>query len=244
MMVDSCAPTEELRRCINQLGIPKANLRWDLLEEALTHISASPERNYERLEFFGDSVLRLAASEFLMERFPNGSSGDMTAVRSHLVSDQTLNQLAETLGLAAFLRLAPKVVDDPTARPRLLADTMEAIIAVLYISTGNSRLVHRWLDDHFEQRTQQLIKHPEVHNPKNALQELTQKEYRALPEYRTTEISTLHGDPERFRSEVWLGDRALGSGLGATRKAAEQAAALQGYRTLQAKEQEASPPSD
>lgn len=232
-MMDALPPPPTLRRCIEQLGLPRQGLNWELLDQALIHVSASPDRNNERLELLGDAVLRLAAAEFLMEQYPSATVGDLTMVRSHLVSDQTLTEIAQKLGIEKFLQTSKAAAGDLAARPKRLADAMEAILAVLYLSRGDLQLVRPWLDPHLAERTQPLVENPAVHNPKTALQELTQKEYKTLPDYRTQEISTNHGDPERFRSEVWLGDRYLGVGVGASRKAAEQAAALQGYRVLQ-----------
>ncbi|MGD1862697.1 MAG: ribonuclease III [Leptolyngbyaceae cyanobacterium] len=231
-MTDSLPPPPSLRRCVEQLGLPRQNLNWELLDQALTHASASSDRNNERLEFFGDAVLRLAAAEFLMEQYPDASVGDLTRVRSHLVSDQTLAQIAETLGLEQFVRVSSAAASDHVARPRRLADAIEAILGVLFLSQGDLQPVRPWLDPHFLERAQHLMANPAVHNPKSALQELTQKDYQTLPNYRTEEVSSNHGDPERFRSAVWLGDRCLGTGTGGSRKAAEQVAARQGYRTL------------
>lgn len=223
-----------LRRCMERLAIPSHEVQWELFDQALVHISASPDRNNERLEFLGDAVLRLAAAEFLMERYPSATVGELTMVRSHLVSDQTLTQIAEALGVEQIMQVSSAAAGDQAARPKRLADAIEAILAVLYLSGGDLHLVRPWLDPHLAERAEQLVENPEVNNPKTALQELTQKDYKVLPDYRTSEISLQHGDPERFRSEVWLGDRWLGSGVGASRKAAEQVAALQGYRALKA----------
>lgn len=226
-------PPTELRQCVTHLGIPTGDVRWDLLDQALVHSSSSAEHNNERLEFLGDSVLRLAAAEFLMEKYPHASVGDLTMMRSHLVSDQTLTNIAEQLGLEPFLQVSSAAAGDQAARPKRLADAMEAILAVLYLSKGDLQLVHPWLDPHLEPLAKKLMQNPAVHNPKTALQELTQKQYKVLPDYRTTEISMVHGDPERFKSEVWFRDRHLGTGVGASRKAAEQAAASEGYRAMQ-----------
>ncbi|NEQ44218.1 MAG: ribonuclease III [Leptolyngbya sp. SIOISBB] len=231
-MTEPLPPPPLLRPLIAQLRLPQQGLNWELLDQALIHASASADRNNERLEFFGDSVLRLAAAEFLIEQYPNATVGDLTLVRSHLVSDQTLTQIAENIGVEKFLQTSRAAAGDAAARPKRLADAMEAILAVLYLSQGDLKLVRPWLDPHLRTRAQQLVDNPEVNNPKTALQELTQREHKTLPDYRTVEISQTHGDPERFQAEVWLGDRCLGSGIGASRKAAEQAAALQGYQLL------------
>ncbi len=234
-MSDSALPPPPLlRRCITRLGIPAhAPLDWALLDQALTHASASTQRNNERLEFMGDAVLRLAAAEFLMERYPNATVGELSALRSHLVSDQTLTKIAEELELERFLQVSSAAAGDLAARPTRLADALEAILAVLYLSTASLKLVRPWLDPHLISRVESLIQNPAQHNPKTALQELIQKHYKSLPEYRTLEVSTAHGDPERFQSEVWFREQHLGTGRGASRKSAEQAAALQGYPMMQ-----------
>lgn len=234
-MFDSPLPPPPiLGRCMARLGLPEADsLDWELLDQALTHSSASLQRNNEQLEFLGDAVLRLAAAEFLMEQYPNASVGELSALRSHLVSDRTLTDIAEKVGIEEFLHLSNAAAGDLAARPTRLADAIEAILAVLYLSKGDLQLVRPWLDPYLEVLAQQLSQSPEVHNPKTALQELIQKEYKTLPEYRTVEVSVTHGDPGRFRAEVWFRDRHLGSGVGASRKSAEQAAALEGYKAMQ-----------
>lgn len=223
-----------LRRCIARLQLPKgADISWELLNQALTHASASVERNNERLEFMGDAVLRLAAAEFLMERYPEASVGELSALRSHLVSDQTLTRIAEKLDLESFLQVSAAAAGDRAARPSRLADVVEAVLAVLYLSTHSLEWVRPWLDPHLEGLAEQLNQNPARHNPKTALQELLQKHYKTLPDYRTVEVSAHHGDPERFQAEVWFRDRCLGAGRGGSRKSAEQAAALQGYQVMQ-----------
>lgn len=234
-MTPAPLPPAFLRRYAAHLRLPKeADISWELLDQALTHASASTQRNNERLEFMGDAVLRLAAAEFLMEQYPDAAVGELSMLRSHLVSDQVLTQIAETLDIESLLQLSAAAVGDRAARPGRLADAVEAVLAVLYLSTNSLRFVRPWLDPYLEELAEQLTQNPAAHNPKTALQELLQKHHKALPDYRTVEISTAHGDPERFQAEVWFRDRRLGEGKGASRKAAEQAAALEGYRTLQA----------
>ena len=234
-MTDSSLPPPSiLRRCATQLGLPDTTaINWELLDQALTHVSASAQRNNERLEFLGDAVLRLAAAEFLMERYPQASVGELSRLRSHLVSDHTLTGIAETLRLEPFLQLSTAAIGDYAARPTRLADAVEAILAVLYLSRGDLQLVRPWLDPYLEGLVEKLNQNPELHNPKTALQELIQKQYKTLPQYHTVEVNVAHGNSERFRAEVWFRDRCLGSGVGASRKAAEQAAALEGYQIMQ-----------
>jgi ribonuclease-3 len=235
-MVDVSNPAlAELRRCLARLGLPAtAPVDWALLDQALTHASASHDRNNEQLEFIGDAVLRLATAEFLRETYPEATVGELSALRSYLVSDRTLTQLAEHLGLEPFLKISPSAAGDQAARPARLADMMEAVLAALYLSQGNLSLVRPWLDEHMAPLAIALRQDPTRQNYKAALQELTQAHYKALPDYRVVEAKPVHGDPQRFQAEVWFQGRCWGQGQGGSRKQAEQQAAQQAYGEMTA----------
>ena len=113
-----------------------------------------------------------------------------------------------------------------------MADTFEAVLGALYLSAANLSLIRPWLDAHFERLTRILQTDPARQNYKAALQELTQSHYKALPVYKATEISQIHGDEERFHAEAWFQDRRLGEGKGRSIKLAEQAAAKVALITL------------
>ena len=104
----TAAPRSDLERLSAQLDIPAAAVKSDLLRLAFIDISSSADENNEKLEFLGDAALRLAAGEFLMETYPQMSLGEMSAVRSHLVSDQVLAGLAEHYRLGRYLVLVQK----------------------------------------------------------------------------------------------------------------------------------------
>lgn len=228
-------PPRHLRRCLARLGLPETTaVNWSLLEQALTHASFSPTFNNEQLEFVGDAVLRLAATELLIERYPTASVGELSALRSQLVSDRTLSELADYLGLEPFLQISRQAAKDPTARLSRLADMMEAILAALYLSRHNLSLVRPWLDPHLVERVEQMQADPARYNYKAALQELTQSHTKALPEYRVEELNQVHGDADRFQAQVWFQGHCWGTGTGRSIKLAEQAAAQVAYPVLQA----------
>ncbi len=233
-MTDLLPPSKALRRCIARLGLPETtDINWAALEQALVHSSVSPTHNNEFLEFLGDSVLRLAAAEFLMERYPDATVGELSALRSHLVSDRTLTTLADHLGLEPFLHIAPSAAGDLAARDSRLADVVEAILAALYLSRGNLSLVRPWLDTHLGRLAEQLRQDPARQNYKAALQELTQARCKTLPDYRTTEVNPVHGDAHRFQSEVWFEGQCWGQGQGRSIKLAQQQAAQVAYQAMQ-----------
>jgi len=213
--------------------VPSAAVPPDLLKLALVDISSSAEANNEELEFLGDAALRLAAAEFLMERDPKMALGEMSAVRSHIVSDRVLASIAKHYHLSRYLQLSKSAHGDKAGSDSRLADALEAIIGALYLSTGNLSLVRPWLDNHFERLTSQLQGDPAKQNYKAALQELTQQHYKALPVYKSQEISQVHGDNERFFAQVWFQAKLWGEGKGGSIKMAEQAAAKTALSGLQ-----------
>ena len=92
-----------------------------LVEQALTHVSARRSKNFERLEFLGDAVLRLAATEFIDHHYPDLPVGSCSSLRAQLVSDRWLAQLGEQLQLDSLLVLGPKAMGDAAARAPLHA---------------------------------------------------------------------------------------------------------------------------
>ena len=195
------------------------------LDEALTHTSAGLARNHERLEFLGDAVLRLAASEFLAEHQPGLSVGQQSALRAQLVSDRWLAELGDHCGIEALLRIGPVAAGDATGRATLRAEACEAVIGALYRLWGDLSPVRQWLDPHWLRTLQELQDDPHRHNWKSALQEWSQGQRRGLPTYSCEERSQMHGDPRRFHCRVTLGDEQLGEGWGGSRREAEQQAA-------------------
>jgi ribonuclease III len=225
----------ELVKLIGRLGLPTdTQVNWSLLDIALTHPTMGTP-NYEQLEFIGDSVVRLAASEFLWETYPDKSVGDFSAIRKVLVSDRILAQISDSYGFDRYLVLAASAVGDPSGRISRLADAFEAVLAALYLTTGNLQLIRPWLDPHFQRLATEILEDPARQNYKDALQEWTQANYKALPEYRVREDSAALDRLHRFVAEVWFRDRHLGTGSGHSKKAAEQAAAKIAFTSLVSK---------
>ncbi|ERN40953.1 ribonuclease III [Rubidibacter lacunae KORDI 51-2] len=214
-----------------KLGLPAdAPIAWELLDRALTHPSASCV-NYQQLEFLGDSVLRLAASELLQEMYPDGTVGEFAALRSILVSDRVLAELADGLGLERYLLMSTGAAGDPAGRRSRLADAFEAVLGALYASTHSFDLVRPWLDPLLVPRADDIRRDPALYNYKDALQEWTQAQHKSLPEYRVRAAKVATDPSSRFTAEVWFRGNCLGIGTGPSKKAAEQAAAKAAYTT-------------
>jgi ribonuclease III len=225
----------QLEKLIDRLGLPStATVQWSLLDLALTHVSVSATDNYEQLEFFGDAVLRLFVAKHLWTHDRHDNVGQWTAVRSVLVSDRILSEVAYAFGLERFLLVAPSAARDTKGENSRLANTLEAVIGALYLSTHNFTLIEPWLRPELEQRAAQVRLDPTYQNYKAALQQWTQGHFHKLPEYRVTEEPTPATPKLRFSAEVWLQDECLGVGTGASRKAAEKAAAEVAYSKLTA----------
>ncbi len=224
---------KQLQSLVQRLGLPaQAPVQWRLLDLALTHPTVSPQANYEQLEFVGDAVVRLVAAEILWETYPEWPVGEFAAIRSVLVSDRILAQLATEYTLEVYLLLSGSAMTDKRGKESRLADAFEAVLGALYLSTHTLELVRPWLDPHFKRLAVQIRSDPARLNYKAALQEWTQAHFKVLPEYRVKQTSQPPGALERFIAEVWLQGQQLGQGTGRSIKAAEQAAAQVAFLAL------------
>ena len=226
----------ELSKLLTNLGIADLSaINWDLMDLALTHQSVSAQHNYEQLEFIGDSVVRLACAELLFEIYPELPVGDFAAIRSIVVSDRFLAEIAEQYGVEKYLLMSPGVKNDRGGKTSRLADAFEAILGALYESTKDMSLVRSWLDPILREKAEQVKADPARQNYKDALQEWTQGQYKLLPTYKVTQNQDINPQNrhERFIAQVWLKENFLGEGKGATKKASQQAAAKQAYKLIQ-----------
>ena len=206
------------------------------MDEALTHTSSGRPQNYEQLEFLGDAVLRLAATEFIARSQPHLTVGQRSALRAQLVSDRWLAAVGREVNIERLLRVGPIAARDTAARNTLRAEATEALIGALYIATGNLDMVHHWLTPYWLRSSAALLSDPHRGNSKSALQEWSQGRQLGLPNYRCEQRSCRHGDLQRFLCQVTLGGQMLGEGWGGSRRKAEQAAARNALAQLQKKQ--------
>ena len=204
-----------------------------LATKALTHLSYRQADNYERLEFLGDAVLRLAATEFIDRHYPQLSVGACSNLRAQLVSDRFLAEVGAAISIEQHLLLGRQAQGDRSAESRLRADTTEALIGALYTSLGNLEAIHRWLTPHWSATAEAVLATPHQFGGKTALQEWSQGQGLGLPNYATEECSRQHGDPERFRCRVSIQGQDLAEAKGRSRKEAEQNAAKAALQALE-----------
>lgn len=204
---------------------------FDLLESALTHRSyyfehrSTTPTHYERLEFLGDAVLSLVLSEALMQAFPDMPEGSLSKWRASLVNETILAEIARELEIERHLLLGnSEEKERGRLRPRLLSSALEAVIAALYLD-GGLEVARGFLRTQFASRLASLDTQNEfAADFKTRLQELTQKRFHNVPEYRLVQ-SDGPEHAKNFVYEVWINGEARGSGQGSSRKAAEQEAA-------------------
>jgi len=172
---------KQLKTLVEKLGLSAdVPVRWDLLDLALTHPSISRDKNYEQLEFVGDSVVRLVAAEVLLETYPEELVGEFAALRSMMVSDRTLAEFADRYGFERYLLVSSSTSIDRAGRISRLADAFEAVLGALYLSTQTMVLVRSWLDEPLREKAAEIRRDPARQNYKDALQEWTQATYKKL----------------------------------------------------------------
>ena len=193
--------------------------------EALTHSSANKITNYEKLEFFGDAVLRLSASDFIERRYCSMSVGNRSALRSQIVSDEWLTKLGKKIFIEKVIIRGPKAMGDYNSKDTIIADTSEALIGAIYKCFNSIHEVNLWLDAFWEKDAESYLKAPYKFNAKSALQEWCQSNGFELPIYRIVEVSHTHGDPKRFSCEIYINGSKEAFSFGHSHKKAEKNAA-------------------
>jgi ribonuclease-3 len=201
-----------------------------LLRKALTHRSYlqgngdNVELSNERLEFLGDSVLELIVNEHLYCRYPGKREGDLTKMKSLLVSRSVLARRARTINLGGFVLLS-EAEEEAGGRRRtsILADTYEAVLGAIYLDRGFVA-ARVFVERNLLANAEHILADREHTNYKNILQELVQAEYKTHPRYRTS--SEEGPDHEKmFTVEVNVHGKTFGEGRGTNKKQAEQEAA-------------------
>ncbi|MFQ5777739.1 MAG: ribonuclease III [Terriglobia bacterium] len=203
-----------------------------LLARALTHRShrglngrPADEGDNERLEFLGDAILGFAVSDVLYSQFPGLSEGKLSRIKANLVNRRSLYQVADRLELGRYLRLGPG--EEKTGgrkKQAILANAVEALLAAIY-RDGGWESARQFVEEFFLEAVQEGTLERLVRaDYKSAMQEYLQSERLPGARYRTAES---HGPEHRktFIVELWVGERLLASGQGASKKAAEQEAA-------------------
>lgn len=212
----------KLLQLATMLNYPKQDLT--LLKLAITHRSVG-EPNNERLEFLGDSVLNFIIGAALYERLSTADEGTLTRLRAQLVKKETLVELAESLDLGKYLLLGPgEKRTGGHQRGSILADAFEAIIGCMYCTLGFSAAKNLVLS-YYQTKLAELTEVEANKDPKTKLQEMLQAKKLPLPEYVVVNIfGPSHSQTFHVSCKTVLTEAIIG--IGASRRKAEQAAAL------------------
>lgn len=202
----------------------------DLLVQAITHRSYLNENrrfklgHNERLEYLGDAVLQLVASEFLFERFPSMPEGRMTRLRAWLVRTETLADFARSLNLGTYVQMARgEEIDGGRERDSLLCDAFEAIIGSIYLDS-DIHTARRFIMPFLEPMLVEILTKQQDKDPKSLFQEWVQAIFRITPTYELLEEIGEERD-KTFRVGVLIEATIVGFGEGRNKQTAEQAAA-------------------
>ena len=203
----------------------------ELLERALTHRSKNAV-NYERLEFLGDSVLGIAISSELYNRYPNLYEGELTRVRASLVKKETLAALARDLELGNHLRLGEgELKSGGYDRDSILADSLEALFGAICMDASVEEAM-RVILHLYQNKLENLDPHSIPKDPKTQLQEYLQKLSLPTPTYLVRDVTgESHNQNFVVECHVSLLDNPV-HGEGSSRRYAEQEAAAEALRLL------------
>lgn len=203
-----------------------------LLEQAFIHrsyINENPRSGLvhnERLEFLGDAVLELVSTEYLYEKFPNHSEGDLTAYRSALVNAITLGEVGSELHFNDMMKLSKgEAKDVHRARSSILADAYEAFIGALYLDQGYEA-AKSFISRTLLTKMDTIIRQGLYKDAKSFVQEKSQEVYSVTPTYRV--LSEEGPDHDKlFKIGIYFGDEMIAEGEGKSKQEAETASARQ-----------------
>lgn len=216
-------------------GIETKNVQ--IFENALTHPSLTKENNwnyntcYERLEFLGDAVLKLSISDILYKRFPDSTEGEMSKIRSIVVSDNTLADIAKKNGLQKLIKMS-KHEEKQGCRNRnsICACSFEAVLGAYYLD-GKYEEIKTYIEKIINPYIEETKNHFEKFNAKAILQEYTQEKTKTIPTY--TVINETGPDHKKvFEIQVEYENKILAVEKGYSKKDAEQKCAYSACKKL------------
>lgn len=204
-----------------------------LLENALTHTSYAYEKHIasnEKLEFLGDSILEFISSKYLYNNFPKLSEGEMTKVRATIVCEESLYKIAKKHNFSDFLFLGKsELACHKEARPAIMADSVEAVIAAIYFDAGLEE-AERFIIENLKEEAELASKNVGQKDYKTVLQEKLQIHGEVHIKY---EIIKEEGPDhnKKFTARVSCNNKILATGEGKTKKNAEMEAARKALKS-------------
>jgi ribonuclease-3 len=223
---------EKLNRC--ERRVEHVFRDKSLLLSALTHASGAGHRlaSNERLEFLGDAILGTIVCELLFHRFPDYLEGDLTRIKSVVVSRQTCAKIGEALRLQDCLFVGKGVLTSPVVPPSLLADAFESLVAAVYLD-GGMEAARRLVTEHIAPEVALAAAEDYSGNYKSYLQQLAQREFGVTPTYQL--LDEQGPDHSKcFLVAALIGTKSFDPAWGRNKKEAEQRAACNALSQLSA----------
>lgn len=196
----------------------------ELLRESLTHASGAPHRlrSNERLEFLGDAIMGAVVCEILYRQYPEYLEGDLTKIKSVVVSRQTCAKVSEALGLEKFLVLGKGMITHPHVPPSLLADVFESLTAAIYLDGGDAP-ARAFIETYMAPEIELAAGGDHSGNYKSLLQQLAQRERGQTPTYAL--LDEKGPDHSKcFKMAAQIGRARFPPAWGRNKKEAEQRA--------------------
>jgi ribonuclease-3 len=212
-----------------RLGVPCHDMH--LLNDATTHKSFAAEQDaqdYERLEFFGDAVLKFVVAEYLFDTFPQMNEGGLTEISAVLISAKTLEAVGRALDIEPYIRVGRGV----PMRGSIIARATEALLGAIYLDSGFTN-IRAFIVDNICSSAAELSTDSVKDNFKAQLQQYSQARAQGTPSY---EVVKVDGPPHApiFQVAVSIADTVVADGSGSSKKAAEQEAAKAAFEKLTA----------
>lgn len=230
MQPDTAPQLEMLQRC-------EAILRYEFkdvkkLREALTHASGANHRlgSNERMEFLGDSILGFVICELLFEQFPNLLEGDLTKIKSVVVSRMTCAKVSDELGLEEFLILGKGMSTNKRVPRSVLADVFESLVAAIYLD-GGIKPVRTFIVEHMQPEINRAATGDSDDNYKSLLQQMSQRDFGATPTYNLVDEKGPDHN-KSFKVCAFISGRDYPPAWGRNKKEAEQRAACNALASI------------
>lgn len=200
------------------------------MDQALTHSSYVHDHkessDYERMEFFGDAVLKFVVSEYLFQTYASYDEGRLTEIRAVLVNANTLQVVADFFDLKRYVLAAPGI----PLRSSMLGRAMEALLGAIYLDQGMP-VASRFIVEHFCSRADAVDRDQIKDNYKAQLQQLTQARAQGVPNYSVVKVDGPPHNPV-FTVSVAVENKPIAEAIGKSKKSAEQEAAKLAYLQL------------
>ena len=207
----------------------------ELLETAFTHRSYLNEtkeegrklEHNERIEFLGDAVLELSATDFLFKKFKDEKEGVLTAYRSSIVNTDILAKVGEDLDFSSYLKMSKgEMKDTHKGRHHILANTFEAVVGAIYLDKGFNE-ADKFINEYLLPYMDEILEEGTFRDPKSHFQEIAQEVNKVTPVYKTHEDEGPDHD-KMFVVGLYLGDELVSEGKGPSKQKAQVDAAKNG----------------